>query len=171
MAETMVAEEHIYEFEDALIGDQSSPLTQTITGEMVRKYLAGTRNRLPQYDDDEMLAKIDRAETPVPPAMVYRMAPLRREEVMASRGFIRPESSKTNPRSTPYTKSEIFWYAPVKVGDTITAITRVDDKYERRGSKFITFRTTATNQDGVKVGEYTYTCLWFYAKGQKKPGE
>jgi hypothetical protein len=166
-----VAEERIYEFDDAIIGDASPPLTQVITGEMVRKYLAGTRNRLAQYEDDEMLERIDLGELPAPPALVYRMAPLRREEVMQTRGFVRPESSKVSPRSTPYTKSEIFWFAPVKVGDSITAVTRVDDKYERRGSKFITFRTTATNQDGVKVAEYTYTCLWFYAKGQKKPGE
>ncbi|MCL4535250.1 MAG: MaoC family dehydratase [Bacteroidetes bacterium] len=167
----MAEEERIYEFEDAQIGDASPAFVQEITADMVRKYLLGTRNELPQYADKVELARIDQAEVPIPPSMIYRIAPLRREEVMKTRGFIRPESSKKNPRSTPYTKSEIFFYAPVKVGDTITAVTRVDDKYERRESKFITFRTTATNQAGVKVGEYTYTCLWNYARGQKKPGE
>lgn len=167
----MAEEERIYEFEDAQIGDASPSLTQVVTGEMVRNYLLGCRNELPQYSGEDALARLERGEMPIPPSMIYRIAPLRREEVMKARGFIRPESSTKNPRSTPYTKSEIFWHAPVKVGDAITAVTRVDDKYERRGSKFITFRTTATNQNGVKVGEYTYTCLWNYAKGQKKPGE
>lgn len=166
-----MAEERIYEFEDAQIGDASPPLVQEITGEMVRNYLLGCRNELPQYTTEDELERIERGETPIPPTMMYRIAPLRREEVMNARGFTRPEASKANPRSTPYTKSEIFFYAPVKVGDTITAMTKVDDKYERRGSKFITFRTTATNQSGVKVGEYTYTCLWNYSRGQKKPGE
>ncbi len=164
-------EERIYEFDDAQIGDTSPALVQEVTAEMVRNYIAGTRNDLPQYADPAQFAAIERGEAPIPPTMMYRIAPLRREEVMRVRGFIRPESSKKTPRSTPYTKSEIFFYAPVKVGDTITAVTQVDDKYERRGSKFITFRTTATNQAGVKVGEYTYTCLWNYAKGQKRPGE
>ena len=41
------------------------------------------------------------------------------------------------------------------------------DKYQRRGSNFVTFRVVATNGHGVCVGEYDYTCIFDYARGQR----
>ena len=42
------------------------------------------------------------------------------------------------------------------------------DTYERRGSKFVTFRVEAANQRGDKVAEYDYTCIFEYAKGRQE---
>ena len=41
------------------------------------------------------------------------------------------------------------------------------EKYERRGSKFVTFRVEAINQRGEKAAEYDYTCIFEYGKGQR----
>ena len=41
------------------------------------------------------------------------------------------------------------------------------EKYERRGSRFVTFRVEATNQRGEEVAQYDYTCIFDYAQGQK----
>ena len=41
------------------------------------------------------------------------------------------------------------------------------EKYERRGSKFVTFRIEAENQRGEPVGQYDYTCIFEYAHGQR----
>jgi acyl dehydratase len=41
------------------------------------------------------------------------------------------------------------------------------EKYERRGSKFVTFRVEAINQRREKAAEYDYTCIFEYAKGQR----
>ena len=82
-------------------------------------------------------------------------------------GFVALEDSKTARRQTPFAKCDIRWHAPVVVGDCITATRRVLDKYERRGSKFVTFRVEALNQRGVRVADYDYTCIFAYAQGQK----
>jgi acyl dehydratase len=56
----------------------------------------------------------------------------------------------------------------VVAGDTITGRRRVLEKYERRGSKFVTFRVEAINQHGELAAEYDYTCIFEYAKGQRE---
>ena len=75
---------------------------------------------------------------------------------------------KTARRQTPFAKCEIRWRRPVFSGDTITANRGVLEKYERRGSKFVTFRVTAVNQHGQGVAEYDYTCIFEYAQGLKE---
>src|SRR5205814_5363127 len=36
----------------------------------------------------------------------------------------------------------------------------LDDKYERRGNQFLTWRVSAHTAQGYSVGEYTYTIIW-----------
>ena len=46
------------------------------------------------------------------------------------------------------------------------------EKYERRDSRFVTFRVGGVNQRGETAVEYDYTCIFDYAKGQREvPGE
>ena len=42
------------------------------------------------------------------------------------------------------------------------------EKYERRGSRFVTFRVEGVNQRGETAVEYDYTCIFDYAKGQRE---
>lgn len=102
------------------------------------------------------------------PTMVLAYAPLLRDEVAEANGFVALEQSKTARRQTPFAKCEIRWHHPARAGDTITGTRRVLEKYERRGSKFVTFRVEATNQDGQSVAEYDYTCIFEYAQGQRQ---
>jgi acyl dehydratase len=55
----------------------------------------------------------------------------------------------------------------VLAGDTLTGTRRVFEKYERRGSRFVTFRVEASNQRGEHVALYDYTCIFSYARGQR----
>ena len=48
-------------------------------------------------------------------------------------GFTALEQSKTARRQTPFAKCEARWFQPAFVGDTITGVGRVLEKYERRG--------------------------------------
>jgi acyl dehydratase len=77
------------------------------------------------------------------------------------------EQSKTARRQTPFAKCEIRWERPVRASDTITGARRVLEKYERRGSRFVTFRVEASNQDALLAATYDYTCIFEYAKGQR----
>jgi acyl dehydratase len=99
--------------------------------------------------------------------MVLAYAPLLRYDIAANNGFVALEESKGARRQTPFAKCDIRWYEPVVAGDIITGTRRVVDKYERRGSKFVTFRVEAFNQRDVKVAAYDYTCIFEYAGGRK----
>ena len=102
------------------------------------------------------------------PTMVLSYAPLLREEIAEANGFVAFEVSKTARRQTPFAKCEARWFHPVVPGDIITGRRRVLEKYERRGSKFVTFRVEAVNQRGEKAAEYDYTCIFEYAQGQRE---
>ena len=52
---------------------------------------------------------------------------------------------------------EFSWHAPVVAGDEITTEAELQDKAERGGLAFFTFRTTSTNQRGETVCEGTWT--------------
>ena len=106
------------------------------------------------------------------PTMVLAYAPLLREEIAEANGFIAQEQSKTARRQTPFAKCEIRWHQPVCDGDAITGTRGVLEKYERRGSRFVTFRVEGVNQRGETAVEYDYTCIFDYAGGQREaPGE
>ena len=102
------------------------------------------------------------------PTMVLAYAPLLREEIAEANGFIAQEQSKTARRQTPFAKCEIRWHKPVCDGDTITGTRGVLEKYERRGSRFVTFRVGGVNQRGETAVEYDYTCIFDYAGGQRE---
>ena len=105
------------------------------------------------------------------PTMVLAYAPLLREEIAEANGFIAQEQSKTARRQTPFAKCEIRWRQPVCDGDAITGTRGVLEKYERRGSRFVTFRVEGVNQRGETAVEYDYTCIFDYAGGQREvPG-
>ena len=102
------------------------------------------------------------------PTMVLAYAPLLREEIAEANGYIAQEQSKTARRQTPFAKCEIRWRKPVCDGDTITGTRGVLEKYERRGSRFVTFRVGGLNQRGETAVEYDYTCIFDYAGGQRE---
>ena len=101
------------------------------------------------------------------PTMALSYAPLLREEIAEANGFTAQEQSQTARRQTPFAKCEIRWQRPAAEGDVLTAARRVLEKYERRGSKFVTFRVEAADQQGRPVAEYDYTCIFDYAAGQR----
>ena len=102
------------------------------------------------------------------PTMVLAYAPLLREEIAEANGFTALEQSKTARRQTPFAKCEIRWHKPVVAGDIITGRRGTLEKYERRGSRFVTFRIEGVNQRGETAVEYDYTCIFDYAKGQRE---
>ena len=63
------------------------------------------------------------------------------------------------------------WQNPVISGDIIRSTRKVHDKYERRGSKFVTFEVASYNQNNLPVSTYYYTCIFEYSKGQRTQRE
>ena len=159
-------EEKLWEYDAVEPGQAGRPTVVTITAENIAEYAA-----LSQNPDARFRTPGAGPEFPGPaamPTMSLSYAPLLRDDIAGNNGFLALEQSKTARRQTPFAKCEARWYAPVLSGDTITGNRRVLEKYERRGSKFVTFRVECDNQDGMRVAEYDYTCIFHYAGGQRE---
>jgi acyl dehydratase len=148
----------VYEWHVAAIGDEAPPLTYQVTEESIADYCAAVRNTNPLYLDALAAANGPFEGIVAPPTYAFKCAPLRRNEVMHARGYASPEEKGV--RATPYAKAELFFSGPIRPGQEITSVVRLEDMYERRGSQFMTWRTRATDQQGRPVVEYTYTIIW-----------
>ena len=153
--------EGVYEWEVAEIGHESPPYVYEVTEEKIIDYCRAVRYENPIYVNDAAAKEMGFPGLFAPPTMFYTYAPQRRQDIMSTLGYIAPEQSEHNPRSTPFVSTDIrFQEGLVRPGDVITSTTKVVDKFERKDNKFITFRITAYNQRNEKVAEYDYACLW-----------
>ena len=158
--------EKLWDYDAVAIGQTGTETTVSITTDTLREYAQATQHARGS-ELDQTHEAIHPAAVLAMPSMVLAYAPLLRYDLAENNGFVALEDSKTARRQTPFAKCDMRWHAPVAVGDCITATRRVLDKYERRGSKFVTFRVEAVNQRGVMVADYDYTCIFAYAQGQK----
>ena len=154
-------QERLWEFDAVAPGQAGASTLVDITAENIAEYARVSLNDHPRY-------RADSGQSVAMPTMVLSYAPLLRDEIAEANGFVALEQSKTARRQTPFAKCEIRWERPVKAGESITGTRRVLEKYERRGSKFVTFRVVASNQEGQRVASYDYTCIFEYAKGQRE---
>ena len=178
--------ENLWNF-NAVTPGQQGPQTQvTLTPQNIAQYAQAALCPNPRYHAPNPAAPA----TPIPttsaapapihpelveghpqlamPTMILSYAPLLREEIAEANGYTALEQSQTARRQTPFAKCEIRWHIPVTAGDTITASRRVLEKYERRGSRFVTFQVQAFNQQNQLAAEYDYTCIFDYAQGQRQ---
>ncbi len=159
-------EEKLWEYDAVEPGQAGRSTTVSITAENIAEYAALSQNPDARFRTPGAGAEFPAAAAM--PTMVLSYAPLLRDDIADNNGFLALEQSKTARRQTPFAKCEARWYAPVVSGDTITGNRRALEKYERRGSRFVTFRVECGNQDGVRVAEYDYTCIFHYAAGQRE---
>ena len=155
--------ERLWEYDAVEPGQHGAETVVTITEDNVAGYAEVAINDDPRYRSP--------GATLAMPTMVLSYALLLREEIAEANGFVGFEQSQTARRQTPFAKCEIRWHQAVRVGDVITGKRGVLEKYERRGSRFVTFRVEGVNQHGETAVEYDYTCIFDYAKGQREvPG-
>lgn len=158
--------ERLWDYDAVELGQAAQPTVVTITAEQIAEYADIAQNPDPRYHLGNGSNEYDGAAVPMP-SMAVSYAPLLRPEIAENNGFVALEHSRTARRQTPFAKCEARWFRPAFAGDTITGVARVLEKYERRGSKFVTFRIEAENQRGEPVGQYDYTCIFEYAHGQR----
>ena len=159
-------QEKLWDYDAVAPGQSALPTVVKITAENISQYASLSQNPDPRYRDPNSNQEFGGTIVAMP-TMVLSYAPLMRGEIADNSGFVALERSTTARRQTPFAKCEIRWFNPVEAGDTITSAQRVLEKYERRGSKFVTFRVQAANQRGQQVAEFDYTCIFEYAQGQK----
>ena len=165
-------EEKVYNWDVMQIGHTCPPLTVQVTRQTIANYARSVQNNNPIYFSDAAARDAGFEGVIAPPTMCYQFAPMRRADVMNYHGYVSPEQSHTDTRSTPFAGTEIvFQGVPVRSGDTITSTSTLDNRWEsRNGNRFVSFRVVAHNQRGEKVVEYLYNIIWEYARGQKGRG-
>ena len=155
------AAERLWDFDAVEPGQRGVDTVVTITGENIAEYAAAALC-------DDARYRNPAADALAMPTMALSYAPLLREEIAAANGFTALEQSAAARRQTPFAKCEIRWRRPVGAGEVITASRQALEKYERRGSRFVTFRVAAVNGRGEAAAEYDYTCIFDYAGGQRE---
>ena len=157
--------EKLWTYESVEPGQHGAETVVAITAENIAGYAQAALNGDPRYHG---LQSLPEDATLAMPTMVLAYAPLLREEIAEANGFTALEQSKSARRQTPFAKCEIRWHRPVCDGDVITGTRGVLEKYQRRDSRFVTFRVGGVNQWGETAVEYDYTCIFDYAKGQRE---
>ena len=153
--------DEVYDWLAVQVGDQSLSYTYVVTHEAISDYCRAVGYENPIYGNDQAAREVGFPGAFAPATMLYTYAPQRRQELMMAKGYLAPEQSPDAPKSTPFVATRInFQGVLVRPGDVIMSTTRVSEKSERRGRRFVTFRVTAHNQRRELVGEYDYTCLW-----------
>jgi acyl dehydratase len=160
-------QERLWDYEAVEPGQQGQPTLVTLTADNIGEYALAAQNPDPRYREAGASLEFG-GRLAAMPTMAITYAPLLRDNIAENCGFVALERSKQSRRQTPFAKCEVRWFAPALEGDTVTGIRRVLEKYERRGSRFVTFRVEASNQRGERLAEYDYTCIFDYAKGQRE---
>ena len=166
-----IPDEILWDYDAVTAGQAGTATVVELTEENIAMYGEIAQNPDSRY---QMSGSEKGASGPLVamPTMVLTYAPLLRENIAENSGFVALEESTTARRQTPFAKCEIRWHRLAQAGDTITGSRKVLEKYERRGSRFVTFGVSARNQSGQLVSEYHYTCIFEYAKGQRQvPGD
>ena len=164
----IAAAERLWTYDAVRVGQVGADTQITLSAEDVAEYAACAQNPDPRYRAPSNAALSNGApaqRTMAMPTMALTYAPLLRDEIAEANGFVAQERSQTARRQTPFAKCEIRWYRPVYAGETLTGTRRVYQKYERRGSKFVTFRVSAFDEAGAVAASYDYTCIFEYAAG------
>ena len=157
--------ERLWTYDSVRKGQAGKETQVTIRAEDIAEYAACAQNPDPRYGMPAQGAESGRMMAM--PTMALTYAPLLRDEIAEANGFVAQERSVTARRQTPFAKCEIRWYRPVYAGETLTGTRRVHEKYERRASKFVTFRVSAFDEAGAVVASYDYTCIFEYSAGQR----
>ena len=157
--------ERLWTYDAVCVGQAGGETRVTLSAEHIAEYAACAQNPDPRYSMPA--PEQDAAAMIAMPTMALTYAPLLRDEIAEANGLVAQERSQTHRRQTPFAKCEMRWYRPVRSGETLTGTRRVYQKYERRGSKFVTFRVSAFDEAGAVVASYDYTCIFEYSAGQR----
>ena len=93
------------------------------------------------------------------PTQIFSLAPKNRAGVAENNGM-----TVITAHATPFAKAEGRWFVPIRLGDTVTSVARVLEKYERRGNKFVTLRLEVHNGRGEKLAEIDHTSIFEFGK-------
>ena len=147
-----------YEWDVAEVGDAAPPKNTPIDEAVLELYTRTSGDHNPLYSDEAFARSKGLDGLGVPVSAAVRVAPGRRATIMRVKGYAHPV------RPTPCARWQCETFGPMKVGDVITVQSFLDEKYEKRGRKYLVWRVEGRNQRGELVVVYRSTNVWEGAK-------
>jgi hypothetical protein len=153
--------EGVFEYEDAIVGEEGPPFVYMTTREGIARYSEGIRSFHPVQHEIEQARAEGFADVVGHPFYGLAAAPNRRWEILKKHNLETPHNHPTNPHATPFARLDYTQYRPIVPGELIVSVTRTADKYIRKGRKYIAWGITGKEEtSGQTVVDYVYTCFW-----------
>ena len=146
-----LTEARTWDYEAVEVGQQAQPIVTEVTSDSILRHASTSRStNLDHFSDAPPFAM---------PTQIFSLAPKNRVGVAENNGM-----TVITAHATPFAKAEGRWFAPIRLGDTVTSVATVLEKYERRGNKFVTLRLEAHNSRGEKLAEIDHTSIFEFGK-------
>ncbi len=147
----VLIETRTWDYAAVEVGQRAQPIANEVTLDSIVRHAATSRSMNPDYYSD------------APPfamsTQIFSLAPKNRGGVAENNGM-----AIITAHATPFAKCEGRWFAAIRLGDTVTSVATVLEKYERRGNKFVTLRIEPRNGRGEKLAEIDHTSIFEFRK-------
>ncbi len=149
-----LTEARTWDYEAVEVGQQARPIVTEVTPDSIVRHASTVRSTNPDHFSD--------APPFAMPSQIFSLAPKNRAGVAENNGM-----TVITAHATPFAKAEGRWFAPIPLGDTVTSVATVLEKYQRRGNKFVTLRLEAHNGRGEKLAEIDHTSIFEFRKSTR----
>ena len=140
-----------WDYEAVEVGQRAQPILHEVTADSIVRHASTSRSMNPDHYSD--------APTLAMPTQIFSLAPKNRDGVAENNGM-----KIITAHATPFAKCEGRWFVPIRLGDAVTSVATVLEKYERRGNRFVTLRLEAHNGRGEKLAEIDHTSIFEFRK-------
>ncbi|MYD50578.1 MAG: hypothetical protein F4W93_03725 [Dehalococcoidia bacterium] len=149
-----LTEARTWDYEAVEVGQRAQPIVKEVTPDSIVRHASTSRSMNADHFSD--------APPFAMPTQIFSLAPKNRAGVAENNGM-----TVITAHATPFAKAEGRWFAPIRLGDTVTSVATVLEKYERRGNKFVTLRLEAYNDGGEKLAEIDHTSIFEFRKSDQ----
>ena len=149
--ENTMAEKREWLYDDIVKGMQLPDITYTITSEILERYLDGIDDLNPLYLDEDYAKKSPFGGRIVPPISMAIYTTVS--------NLIRPLGLVIPPGLIQATQKYEFT-GIARPDEQLLIRSRVEDKYEKKGRKFVLLKSEVFNEKGEKVGTSWLTPIW-----------
>ena len=146
-----LTEMRTWDYDAVEVGQRAQPIVTEVTPDSIVRHASTSRSMSPDH--------FSGAPPFAMPTQIFSLAPKNRVGVAENNGM-----TVITAHATPFAKAEGRWFAPIRLGDTVTSVATVLEKYERRGNKFVTLRLEAHNDGGEKLAEIDHTSIFEFRK-------
>lgn len=138
-------------YDDIVKGMQLPDITYRITSEILGKYLEGIDDLNPLYLDEDYAKKSPFEGRIVPPISIAIYTTVS--------NLIRPLGLKIPP-GLIHARQRYEFTGIARPDEQVLIKTIVEDKYEKKGRKFVLLKSEVFNEKGEKVGTSWLTPIW-----------